>query len=327
MECTEVFSGDIIISRLPAPVGRACIVPDGLGRTIAAVDCTILRIDEKKFLKEYILLYSETEQYKAQIEKFLAGSTRVRISRKNLESISIPQKNLEKQKSIVSRIYKIKNIIDLRKQQLVKLDQLVKSRFFEMFGDTKNNINNFQIYSIGDICSLKSGTSLPLNVENEGGDIPYIKVSDMSLPGNERYITISSRYVTKKTAGKGIFPVGSVIFPKRGGAIGTNKKRLTQIPICADLNIMGVIPGANIMPQYLLSYFDMIDLGKLDNGSSVPQLNNKDIAPLKILLPPLSLQEQFADFVQQVEKAKSSVKQSLEKLETLKKSLMQEYFG
>lgn len=90
---------------------------------------------------------------------------------------------------------------------------------------------------------------------------------------------------------------------------------------------MGVIPGANIMPQYLLSYFDMIDLGKLDNGSSVPQLNNKDIAPLKILLPPLSLQEQFAAFVEQVEKAKSSVKQSLEKLETLKKSLMQEYFG
>lgn len=240
-------------------------------------------------------------------------------------NIDLPELNI--QNKVVNTLDRINDLVLFRKQQLSKLDQLVKSRFVEMFGDTKNNINNFKIYSIGDICSLKSGTSLPLNVENEGGDIPYIKVSDMSLPGNERYITISSRYVTQKTAGKGIFPVGSVIFPKRGGAIGTNKKRLTQIPICADLNIMGVIPGANIMPQYLLSYFDMIDLGKLDNGSSVPQLNNKDIAPLKILLPPLSLQEQFAAFVQQVDKAKSSVKQSLEKLETLKKSLMQEYFG
>lgn len=240
-------------------------------------------------------------------------------------NIDLPELNI--QNKVVNMLDRINDLVLFRKQQISKLDQLVKSRFVEMFGDTKNNINNFKIYSIGDICSLKSGTSLPLNVENEGGDIPYIKVSDMSLPGNERYITISSRYVTQKTAGKGIFPVGSVIFPKRGGAIGTNKKRLTQIPICADLNIMGVIPGANIMPQYLLSYFDMIDLGKLDNGSSVPQLNNKDIAPLKILLPPLSLQEQFAAFVEQVEKAKSSVKQSLEKLETLKKSLMQEYFG
>lgn len=327
LECTEVFPGDIIISRLPDPVGRACIVPDGLGRTITAVDCTILRVDEKKFLKEYVLLYSETEQYKAQIEKFLAGSTRVRISRKNLESISIPQKTFEIQKNIVSKIYKIKNIITLREQQLSKLDQLVKSRFIEMFGDAENNINGFKTYSIKDICTLKSGTSLPLDIENEGGDIPYIKVSDMNLPGNEQYITTSSRYVTQKTAEKGIFPVGSVIFPKRGGAIGTNKKRLTLVPICADLNIMGVIPSINIIPYYLLGYFSMIDLGKLDNGSSVPQLNNKDIAPLKILLPPLPLQEQFAAFVQQVDKVKSSIKQSLEKLETLKKSLMQEYFG
>lgn len=255
------------------------------------------------------------------------GATFKEISKYIVENIQIYLPTIEEQKKRAGILEKLMFLIQTRKKQLSKLNQLVKSRFIEMFGDTKNNINNFKIYSIGDICSLKSGTSLPLNVENEGGDIPYIKVSDMSLPGNERYITISSRYVTQKTAGKGIFPVGSVIFPKRGGAIGTNKKRLTQIQICADLNIMGVIPGANIMPQYLLSYFDMIDLGKLDNGSSVPQLNNKDIAPLKILLPPLSLQEQFAAFVEQVEKAKSSVKQSLEKLETLKKSLMQEYFG
>ena len=255
------------------------------------------------------------------------GATFKEISIYIVENIQIYLPTIEEQKKRAGILEKLMFLIQTRKKQLSKLNQLVKSRFIEMFGDTKNNINNFKIYSIGDICSLKSGTSLPLNVENEGGDIPYIKVSDMSLPGNERYITISSRYVTQKTAGKGIFPVGSVIFPKRGGAIGTNKKRLTQIPICADLNIMGVIPGANIMPQYLLSYFDMIDLGKLDNGSSVPQLNNKDIAPLKILLPPLSLQEQFAAFVEQVEKAKLSVKQSLDKLETLKKSLMQEYFG
>lgn len=254
------------------------------------------------------------------------GATRQKLTQTAMRQMLIPLRKKDVQLKIVKKINLLFQLIKKRNQQLSKLDQLVKSRFIEMFGDTKNNINNFKIYSIGDICSLKSGTSLPLNVENEGGDIPYIKVSDMSLLGNERYITISSRYVTQRTAGKGIFPVGSVIFPKRGGAIGTNKKRLTQIQICADLNIMGVIPGANITPHYLLSYFDMIDLGKLDNGSSVPQLNNKDIAPLKILLPPFSLQEQFATFVQQVDKAKSSVKQSLEKLETLKKSLMQEYF-
>ena len=271
----------------------------------------------------YFFLSSKTDY----LNSLGRGATFKEISKHIVENIEISLPKIEEQKKRAAILEKLMNLIHIRRKQLSKLDQFVKSRFVEMFGDTRNNINNFKIYSIGDICSLKSGTSLPLNLENEGGDIPYIKVSDMNFPGNEQYITTSSRYVTRKTAGNGIFPVGSVIFPKRGGAIGTNKKRLTRIPICADLNIMGVIPSRSIISYYLLSYFNMIDLGKLDNGSSVPQLNNKDIAPLKILLPPLPLQEQFAAFVQQVDKAKSSVKQSLEKLEMLKKSLMQEYFG
>lgn len=319
----KIVSAQSILVGTRVGIGKVAIntIPISTNQDILA----LIDIDENIWSKKY-LIYAISAK-KAYLNSVARGATIKGIKKEILENLEIKKIPLVKQQKISNILDKISNLYFIRKQQLSKLDQLVKSRFVEMFGDTKNNINNFKIYSIGDICSLKSGTSLPLNVENEGGDIPYIKVSDMSLPGNERYITISSRYVTQKTAGKGIFPIGSVIFPKRGGAIGTNKKRLTQIPICADLNIMGVIPGANITPYYLLSYFDMIDLGELDNGSSVPQLNNKDIAPLKILLPPLSLQEQFTAFVQQVEKAKSSVKQSLEKLETLKKSLMQEYFG
>ena len=313
--------GDLLIS-VRAPIGALNIANNQccIGRGLAA-----LTNYTKNIYKDYLwfALLSKINELNSKG----TGSTFKAINKKILAETNISLPSLEKQKQIAKQLSCLDTLLLKRKQQLSKLDQLVKSRFVEMFGDTRNNINNFKIYSIGDICSLKSGTSLPLNLENEGGDIPYIKVSDMNFPGNEQYITTSSRYVTRKTAGNGIFPVGSVIFPKRGGAIGTNKKRLTRIPICADLNIMGVIPSRSIISYYLLSYFNMIDLGKLDNGSSVPQLNNKDIAPLKILLPPLPLQEQFSAFVQQVDKAKSSVKQSLEKLETLKKSLMQEYFG
>ena len=321
---TNIETNDVLLTIVGA-IGRVAVVtsdkiPFCVQRSIA-----VLKIDTTKSIPRFVMYYLQSKT--SFFEKESRGVAQKGIYLKQIENFPFLLLPLYKQKKIVNVLDKIHLIINYRKQQLSKLDHLVKSRFVEMFGDTRNNINSFKVYSIGDICSLKSGTSLPLNVENEGGDIPYIKVSDMSLPGNERYITTSSRYVTKKTASKGIFPIGSVIFPKRGGAIGTNKKRLTQIPICVDLNIMGVIPGTNITPHYLLSYFDMIDLGKLDNGSSVPQLNNKDIAPLKILLPPLPLQEQFAAFVQQVDKAKSSVKQSLETLETLKKSLMQEYFG
>ena len=179
-----------------------------------------------------------------------------------------------------------------------------QSRFIELFGDQTANPYAWQQTSIGACCTLKSGTSLPADKENEGGAIPYVKVGDMNYPGNEQYITTSSRFVSEQTAGTGVFPVGTVVFPKRGGAIGTNKKRLTRLPICADLNVMGVTAGRRLTPQYLMAYFNTVDLGTLNNGSSVPQINNKDIAPLLICIPPMALQEQFAAFVEQTDKSK-----------------------
>lgn len=252
------------------------------------------------------------------------GATFKEISKNIVEKIEIPLPSLNEQHRIAAVLDKVSDLIALRKKQLAKLDELVKARFVEMFLLEQNNQNE---QTIGECCKLKSGTTLSLELENEGGDIPYIKVGDMNIKENLNYITTSSRFVSKATAGSGVFPTGSVIFPKRGGAIATNKKRLTSLPICADLNIMGIIPGNNLLPIYLFVYFLLIDLGNLDNGSSVPQINNKDIASLHICIPSLKLQQVFANFVEVVDKQKTIIQRSLDKLETLKKSLMQEYFG
>ena len=173
-----------------------------------------------------------------------------------------------------------------------------------MFGDPIRNSMKWEKSTIGEQCELKSGTTLPLDIENEGGEIPYVKVGDMTYKGNTKYITTSSRMVTRETAGNGLFPINTIIFPKRGAAIATNKKRLTLCEICADLNIMGVIPNDTLNPIYLLTFFENIDLGEIDNGSSVPQINNKDIVPIVIYVPPLSLQNNFAEFVKQADKSK-----------------------
>ena len=252
------------------------------------------------------------------------GATMKHLTKPVFDSLPFYLPDLNEQHHIAAVLDKVSDLIALRKKQLAKLDELVKARFVEMFLLEQNNQNK---QTIGECCKLKSGTTLSLELENEGGDIPYIKVGDMNIKENLNYITTSSRFVSKATAGSGVFPTGSIIFPKRGGAIATNKKRLTSLPICADLNIMGVIPGNNLLPIYLFVYFLLIDLGTLDNGSSVPQINNKDIAPLYICIPSLKLQQVFVNFVEVVDKQKTTIKQSLEKLETLKKSLMQEYFG
>ena len=313
--------GDILIS-VRAPIGamnmaveRCCI-----GRGLAALT-PIRNKCSKQFL--YYALQSKVDSLIAQG----TGSTFKAISKKVLEATCIPAYSTIEQEQIAETIGHVDNTIAARRKQLALLDQLVKSRFIELFGDQTANPYAWQQTSIGACCTLKSGTSLPADRENEGGAIPYVKVGDMNYPGNEQYITTSSRFVSEQTAGTGVFPVGTVVFPKRGGAIGTNKKRLTRIPICADLNVMGVTAGRRLTPQYLMAYFNTVDLGTLNNGSSVPQINNKDIAPLLICIPPMALQEQFAAFVEQTDKSKLAVQKGLQELEILKKSLMQQYFG
>ena len=313
--------GDILIS-VRAPIGamnmaveRCCI-----GRGLAALT-PIRNKCSKKFL--YYALQSKVDSLIAQG----TGSTFKAIGKKVLETTCIPAYSTIEQEQIAETIGHVDNTIAARRKQLALLDQLVKSRFIELFGDQTANPYAWQQTSIGACCTLKSGTSLPADRENEGGAIPYVKVGDMNYPGNEQYITTSSRFVSEQTAGTGVFPVGTVVFPKRGGAIGTNKKRLTRIPICADLNVMGVTAGRRLTPQYLMAYFNTVDLGTLNNGSSVPQINNKDIAPLLICIPPMALQEQFAAFVEQTDKSKLAVQKGLQELEILKKSLMQQYFG
>ena len=101
LNCTEVVEGDVLISRLPDPVGRACIIPGGLGKTITAVDCTILRLKDLT-LPKFFIAFTNTPDYAMQIKKVLSGTTRLRVSRTNLGNIEVPLPSFEEQLRFVS---------------------------------------------------------------------------------------------------------------------------------------------------------------------------------------------------------------------------------
>ena len=285
---TRVGIGKVAINSVPMSTSQDII--------------SLIGIDENKWDKKFIchLITANKEHLNSQAR----GATIKGIKIEVIANLVLPEISVKEQARVSEIIGKVDALICMQQQMARNLDQLIKSRFIELFGDQTANPYGWQQTSIGACCTLKSGMSLPADKENEGGAIPYVKVGDMNYPGNEQYITTSSRFVSEQTAGTGVFPVGTVVFPKRGGAIGTNKKRLTSLPICADLNVMGVTAGRRLTPQYLMAYFDTVDLGTLNNGSSVPQINNKDIAPLLICIPPMALQEQFAAFVEQTDKSK-----------------------
>ena len=171
-----------------------------------------------------------------------------------------------------------------------------------MFGELDDT--PYPVATIGETCTLKSGTTFPNDQEQEVGDYLYAKVSDMNLPGNEIYIRSSKSQVSRTTAGNTPIPAGAVIFPKRGGAIGTNKKRILVKDTCVDLNTMGVIPGDRILTEYLYQYFMNLDLMSLADGSAIPQLNNRQIAPVRIIIPPIDKQAEFTTMFAQLDKSK-----------------------
>ena len=192
-----------------------------------------------------------------------------------------------------------------------------KSQFVEMFENEK-----YPKKKMDEVATLKSGTTFDKEYELQSGDLLYCKVSDMNLEGNEKYMFSSKTYVSKAVGLKASIPANSVIFPKRGGAIGTNKKRIVLNDTCVDLNTMGVTPKEHINIQYLYYYFINIDLATLCDGSAIPQLNNKNIGPLEIAVPPIELQNQFADIVKQIDKQKfESVIKAKNEIEKIQKNI------
>ena len=141
LKCTEIYPGDILISRLPEPVGRACIIPPKKERMITAVDCTICRVDESIVSKEYLCYFMRSNAYYTKLLGSVTGTTRKRISRKNLGNIELEIPPKEEQTDVVSQLECLINVINSRNKELQLFDNLIKARFVEMFGDPANNEN------------------------------------------------------------------------------------------------------------------------------------------------------------------------------------------
>ena len=148
---------------------------------------------------------------------------------------------------------------------------------------------------IDGVAFLQSGKPFE---ELEAGT-PYVKVSDMNLPENNTEITTSQHYC--KATRRDIISQNSIIFPKRGGAISTNKKRkVLSFNCCIDLNTMCMTPFLPQMLEYLFAWFLTIDLGMIHDGTSVPQINNVDIYPLFVPIPPLAEQNRIVAKINEI---------------------------
>lgn len=137
LNCNEVHAGDILVSRLPDPVGRSCIVPNLNEKLITAVDCTIIRFDTKRILPKYFIYFSQSPSYMSQVEKLITGATRQRISRSNLGKILVPLPDIVRQQKIIDKFDRAflsaGNAINLYERKIELIESLKISLLDEAF--------------------------------------------------------------------------------------------------------------------------------------------------------------------------------------------------
>ena len=263
----------------------------------------------------------------------ITGSAQPQIVRQSLQKVSVTYPNKERQQVIVDTLKKVSNLITLRKEQLAKLDQLVKSRFIELFGDLKINSKFWCECKIDEACSMivDCVNKTAPTVEEK---TPYKMIRTTNVKRG-RINTENVRFVEKETFDKwtrrAVPQMGDIILTREApmgevGMVATDE----SVFLGQRLVLYRVNPNrmnATYLMHLIMSDYFQEQVAYKGKGSTVKHLPVPDCTEFNVLIPNIELQEQFATFVEQIDKSKLTIQQSLDKLELLKKSLMQEYFG
>lgn len=287
-----------------------------------------IRSNSNELLNEY--LYRIMPNHLKMIEDRTPFVTVKHLSIKSIENIELSLPSLEIQEKIANTLDKAQELIDKRKEQIEELDELVKSRFIEMFGDPVTNNKGWEKTNIGSKFEIKTG-STPSRKENtywENGNIPWVKTTELK----EVVISETEEYITNEGYNKSsvnLLPKDTVLIAMYGqgktrGMTGKLGIEATTNQACAS-----ILPNPEenmdfIWYQLKLSYEDLRNLGR---GGSQPNLNTSLIKSYKLIFPPMELQNKFVDFTKQVDKLKFEMENSLKELENNFNSLMQRAFN
>ena len=318
LKCTEIYPGDILVSRLPEPVGRACIVPQKEGRMITAVDCTICRPDESIVSKEYLCYFMRSNSYYMKLLGNVTGTTRKRISRKNLENVKLDVPSKENQKEVVKQLDCLSKVIDLRNKELQLFDNLIKARFVEMFGDPIQNPKGWDMPLIEEVVANEKN-ALKAGPFGSALKKEYYVTSGYKIYGQEQVIsgdcTFGDYYIDEeryKSLENCAVQAGDVLI----SLVGTYGKLLIMPevfePGIINPRLMKItFDKEKINPYYFKFFFQSESLKRAlsenTHGGTMDILNLGIVRKIAMPLPTLKLQNEFADFVKQVDKSKVAV--------------------
>jgi len=318
---------DLLMS-LTGNVGRVGLIsktmlPAALNQRVAC-----LRTIDSLISKEYVFQFLNSDLFEQLAIRSSNGVAQKNLSTDWLKKVEITYPSVEQQKLITSTLNLIERLICCRKEQNKKLNELVKSRFNEMFGGNKQfeSIDN-----LFDIIDGDRGKNYPKS--DELFDEEYCLFLNTKNVTKNGFSFITNQFITEtkdKLLRKGKLERYDIVLTTRGtvGNVAYYDESIKYKHLRINSGMVILRPKKpNLNQKFIIHVLRNNNYSRMISGSAQPQLPITKLKKILLPLPPLSLQNEFADFVAQVDKSQLAIQKSLEELETLKKSLMQEYFG
>lgn len=319
--------GDLLIS-LTGNVGRVGLMPDNLLPAALNQRVACLRVkDDSPLTREFIYAMLNSDQFEQKAIESSNGVAQKNLSASWLKKYQLPLITKGEQTSFCKRFSIIDSNLSKCRTTASRLDSLIKSRFVEMFGEEQ------RLIELSEVCETFNGdrsSNYPSADERINAGVPFVNAGNLA---NGAITFNNMEYVSEEKYHQlsgGRIQTGDLLYCLRGSLGKCALADFNKGTIASSLMIIRC-NQERIQPKYLyetmVSPFVERQIASANNGSSQPNLSAKSVKQFKIPLPPLALQQEFADFVAQVDKLRFATQQQIDKLETLKKSLMQEYFG
>ena len=333
-----VQEGDVIFAKMQA-TNKTIYINKKLSRYIFSTGFFAVRAREGVITPSCLYLLLSSEQFLSQKDKYCSGATQKAITNSGLKKISISIPDISIQEKLSKILLMLQSSIVQHKTMMDKYDELIKSRFVEMFGDPKLNNYHHKIIPfglvveyMGDIGSNGANKVVVEHLDMKDEEdyalmVRFLNFTNNDFTNNVKYISKESYDFFKKSKLFG----GELIICKIGSAGLNYVMPNLNRPVSLGLNqIMVRLKKEILMPylyQYLHTEYGEFLISECVNGAVTKSITKTKLKELPLMLPPIHLQSKYADFVTKVEQQKATVQKSIDKLETLKKSLMQEYFG
>lgn len=335
LKCTFLKKGDLLIARMPDPIGRCCIFPGIVGTAVTVVDVCIIRPDLKKIHPEWLMHCINSEKFQNDVASWVTGTTRQRISRGNLSKISINLPTLPEQRRIAAILDKAEALRSKRREAIAKLDQLLQSVFLEMFGDPVTNPKKWPIVPIENLAKLLRDGPFGSNLKSEHYVKTGVRVVRLQNIGVWDFSDRDKAYISEdhfsKLPRNHCFPgdvlVGTLGEPNLRACIQPNHvDRALNKADCLlfrpDFNIANSEYICGLLnSESLISFSSSLSLGQTRLRISMGRLKE-----LSVPQPPLEIQNNFRDFYLKFSEEKKQLENSSIDIEKLKSSITTTFF-